>query len=112
MTSIRKMTEEYVTAFNARDLDKVANYLADDFKLSDTEISELTPKGHVLKYIKELFDTHKELRFVAQSIHVDGNTSVIHFTLTLDAKVFDGVDIILWANNKMVSMHAYLTLRK
>lgn len=106
------MTEEYVTDFNARDLDKVANYLADDFKLSDTEVTALTPKGHVLKYIKELFNTHKELSFVAQSIHVDGNTSVIHFTLTLDTNVLDGADIILWANNKMISMHAYLTLRK
>lgn len=109
MTDIRKLTEEYVTAFDARDLDRIARYFSDGFKLTDPDVIALTPKASVLTYIKELFDSHDTLSFKALSIIVDGDTSVIHFQLTLGALIFEGVDLITWQHNQMISMTAYLT---
>ena len=111
MVDIRKLTEEYISAFDARDLDKISKYLAEDFKLTDPDVTKLTPKWAVVKYINRLFASRETLSFEALDIFVDGDTSVIHFCLTLDALVLDGVDIITWKNQRMTSMVAYLTPR-
>ncbi len=112
MNDIRKLTEGYVAAFNARNLDEVAYYLAERFELTDPEVTALSPKVDVLKYIGELFDAQTNMSFEAHLILIDDNVSVIHFTLTLGTLVFDGVDIITWEFQKMTSMKAYLTPRK
>ena len=112
MADLRKLTQEYIVAFNTRDLDKVGSLLAEEFELTDPEVTALAPKSEVLKYIKGLFDAHDILRFEARSILVDGNLSVIHFTLRLGETILDGVDVIAWMGQKMVRMEAYLTLRK
>ena len=112
MTDIRNLTEEYVAAFDSRDLDTVASYFSDGFKLTDPDVTALAPKANVLAYIKELFDSHDTLHFKARSILVDGNVSVIHFQLTLGAVMFEGVDLITWQHNQMISMTAYLNKKK
>lgn len=112
MKDIRKLTENYVTAFDSRDLDRVAEYFTEGFELTDPEVTTLTPKQKVLEYIKDMFDTHESLSFQAKTILVDGDASAIHFTLTLGELVLDGVDMISWKSGKMTSMHAYLKSRK
>lgn len=109
MDNVRHLTEAYVAAFDARDLDKVASFLAADFKLTDPEVVDLTPKPRVLDYIAGLFKNNPNLRFSARSIVVGEGSSVIHFTLALQDAVLDGVDIIHWDQGKMVQMWAYLT---
>ena len=112
MADIRQLTAGYVAAFDARDMDKLAEYLADGFELTDPDVTALTPKSDVLDYIRGLFYTNKTLSFEAHCILVEGDTSVIHFTLTLGLVVLDGVDVINWKSGKMTSMQAYLTPRK
>ena len=112
MTDIRKLTWDYVTAFNARNLDKVGSFFAEEFELTDPEVTAITPKGNVLNYIKNLFDAHDNLHFETHSILVDDGASAIHFSLMLGEEIFDGVDLIHWEAGKMTSMHAYLTPRK
>lgn len=111
MADIRNLTEGYVAAFDARDLEKVASFMAEGFSLTDPEVTGLTPKADVLSYIKGLFEGNPNLSFIAHRILVDGGHSVIHFTLTLGETVLDGVDVIAWDAGKMTSMHAYLTPR-
>lgn len=111
MVNIRKLTEDYVAAFDACDLDQIAEFLEEGFELTDPDVMALTPKKKVLQYIKELFDAHESLNFQAHSILVDGDASVIHFTLRLDTVVIDGVDLIRWKSGQMISMNAYLTPR-
>lgn len=111
MTNIRKLTEDYAAAFDIRDLDKVVHHFAEDFQLTDPDIAELTPKGAVTNYIARLFAAHKALSFEAHDIIVDGDKSVIHFTLKLDQITLDGVDVISWKSGKMTCMQAYLTQR-
>lgn len=112
MNNIRKLTENYVDAFDSRDLNKVAKHLAENFELTDPNVMSLAPKNNVIEYIKELFLSCENLSFEAHSIIVEGNVSVIHFTLILDLMIFDGVDLITWENQKMRSMKAYLSPRK
>lgn len=112
MNNIRQFTASYVAAFNARDLDRVASYMSEGFELTDPEVTRLTPKKDVLNYIGGVFDANGTLRFKAKKILVDGDLSVIEFTLTLNDVVLDGVDVIRWASGKMISMHAYLTPRR
>lgn len=111
MVDIRKLTADYVAAFDACDLDRVADLLAESFQLTDPDVTALTPKKKVLKYIRELFDAHEALSFEAHSILVDEDASAIHFTLILGEIVLDGVDVIAWKDGKMTSMQAYLTPR-
>ena len=111
MNRIRALTEGYVEAFNARDIDKVASFIADGFELTDPDVTALTPKTAALDYINGLFASNETLSFIAHHIVVEGNSSVIHFTLTLREVVLDGVDLIKWEDDVMTSMHAYLTPR-
>ena len=111
MTEIRTLTASYVAAFDARDIDAVAGFLADGFALTDPEVSGLTPKANALSYIEGLFQANESLSFKAHRIVVDGNVSAIHFSLTLSETVLDGVDVIVWDGDRMTSMHAYLTPR-
>ncbi|ABI66757.1 MAG: ketosteroid isomerase-like protein [Maricaulis maris] len=111
MADIRDITAAYVAAFDARDLDKVSRFFAEDFELTDPKVSALSPKRDVIAYIKELFDANDNLSFVAHRILADSNASVIHFTLTLGETVLDGVDLITWDGEQMTSMHAYLVPR-
>lgn len=107
---LRDLTARYVAAFNARDLPAVAEFLADDFELTDPEVTKLTPKGKVLDYIGELFRASGDtLSFVAERILVDGSHSVIEFEIALGGDVLKGVDMITWHDGKMVSMRAHLT---
>lgn len=112
MTNIRNLTAGYVAAFNARDLDKLAEYMAEKFTLTDPDVKALTPKSKVLDYIRDLFNAHEQMSFESHMIFVDGDTSIIHFTLTLNETVLDGVDLISWSSGRMTSMHAYLTQRR
>ena len=111
MHDIRELTIGYVEAFHTRDLNTVASYMSEEFELTDPEVTRLTPKHAVLHYIGGIFDAHEALRFEAKAILIDGDVSVIHFTLTLTDAVLDGVDVIRWASGKMTSMQAYITLR-
>ena len=111
MPDLRALTHTYVAAFDARELDAVAGFFADDFALTDPEVTALTPKPAVLDYVGGLFTGNPDLAFTAHAIVVDGDISVIHFTLTLGETVLDGVDLITWRGDRMATMHAYLTPR-
>ena len=111
MTDIRELTAGYVAAFNARDLEQLAEYLSEEFELTDPEVNALTPKKNVLDYIQGLFSAHNSLSFISNLVLAESDVSVIHFTLTLDELVLDGVDVIKWKDGQMVNLHAYLTPR-
>ena len=111
MADLRELTQRYVSAFNAKDIDGVAALLSEEFFLTDPSVTKLSPRKKVIEYIHGLFKTSSLLRFDATRILVDGDSSAIHFTLVLDNKTYDGVDIVTWRHGKMSSMYAYLTIQ-
>lgn len=111
MADLRELTHQYVAAFNARDIDGVADLLSDDFCLTDPSVTRLAPRKKAVEYIHGLFMANSSLKFEAKTILVDGNSSVINFTLFLDAGVYNGIDLITWKQERMATLTAYLTLQ-
>lgn len=108
----RQLTEAYIRAFDARDLDAVGALLADDFSLEDPVVKRIDGKAAALAMMKGMFDGCATLSFRAKHVYVDGATSLIEFTLDLDATHLQGVDIIEWRDGKMQALRAYLDIPK
>ena len=111
MADLRELTQQYVSAFNAKDIDGVAELLSENFHLTDPSFTRLGPREKALEYIHGIFKTNSLLRFEANTILVGNDKSAIHFILTLDKIIYDGIDLIEWEQGKMILMHAYLTPR-
>jgi ketosteroid isomerase-like protein len=111
MSNLRSLTEQYVSAFHSKDLSAIAVLMAEDFTLTDPSVSSLRPKEKALQYIKELFDNNPSLSFEAHKILIDAPYSALHFAITLNGTIHDGVDMITWMEGKMISMDAYLAPR-
>jgi hypothetical protein len=111
MVDLHNLTQKYIIAFNAKDIDGVAAIMADDFCLTDPSVTGLRPRSKVIDYLQGLFESNICLKFEAKSILVDCNHSVIHFSLELDHGIYSGVDFIAWSEGKMTSMNAYLSLQ-
>ena len=109
---LKELTEEYIEAFDSKDLDKCAELFTDEFALEDPVVKRIEGKVEVLKAIKGIFDSCTRLDFSAKNIYQDGQTTIIEFTLKLDDTVLAGTDIIEWEVNKMKELRAYLDIPK
>lgn len=107
--AIKKRAQEYVDAFNSKDIERVAKLLAPSFHLTDPTAS-IAGKADVIDYINDLFKAHDSFSFISENIHVtDDLVSVIEFELRLGETVFVGADVIQWnKSGEMISMYAYL----
>jgi ketosteroid isomerase-like protein len=109
---LKKLTQKYIEAFNAKNLDKCAELFVDDFALEDPVVKRIEGKEEVLKAIKGIFDSCTTLDFNAKNIYQDNQTTIIEFILKLDNTILTGTDIIEWENNKMKELRAYLDIPK
>jgi ketosteroid isomerase-like protein len=109
---LKKLTQKYIEAFNAKNLDKCAELFTDDFALEDPVVKRIEGKEEVLKAIKGIFDSCTTLDFNAKNIYQDNQTTIIEFILKLDNTILTGTDIIEWENNKMKELRAYLDIPK
>lgn len=107
--TIRTLTEAYVKAFDARDLDAVEALLDVNFSLTDPQVTNLTPRGKVLAFMADLFKASDVFSFVARNILVDGSRSAIEFELVIGDKRLAGVDVIEWRDGRMTALRAHLT---
>lgn len=109
---LKKLTKQYIEAFDSKNIDKVAELLADDFALEDPVIKRVEGKENVLQTIKGIFDSCERLSFMAKNIYQDNQTTIIEFELKLDETTLTGVDVIEWEENKLKEMRAYLDIPK
>lgn len=108
MMNLLELTRQYVTAFATRDLDGIGNLLHDDFTLSDPDVADLGPKTRALAFIEDIFKANQSIDFSAKNIFVDGEHTIIYFSLKICGQDYVGVDIIRWRDDKMISLDAYL----
>ncbi|CNB27458.1 SnoaL-like domain [Yersinia intermedia] len=102
------LAEMYIDAFNTKDIVTLANLLSDNIKLIDPDV-DITGKDNVIEMLKVLFSKYDSLQFESKDIFVDGNTTIIEFTLKLNGELVSGVDIIEWDQEKRIaSLKAYL----
>jgi len=107
---LKRLTEQYVLAFNNKDLAAIEMMLAPRFSLEDPVVKRVEGKGPALEAIAKIFAGCRSLAFVSKGIYVDGKTSLIEFSLDLDSTHIEGVDVIVWEGTLMESMRAYLNL--
>lgn len=109
LPKIQTLTEDYVKAFNNKDLEKVATFFAEDFVLTDPS-TKVGGKENVLEYIQGIFNSVESLTFEAKNIIVSGERmSVIEFALSIDGSSLVGTDVIHWDNTGLMKvMDAYL----
>lgn len=109
---LKELTKKYIAAFDSKDLNKCAELFTDDFALEDPVVKRIEGKEKVLKVIKGIFDSCNKLDFTAKHIYQDNQTTIIEFVLKLDNTVLTGIDIIVWEDNKMKELRAYLDIPK
>jgi hypothetical protein len=107
---LKQLTEQYVLAFNNKDLVAIEMMLANNFSLEDPVVKRVEGKGPALNAIAKIFAGCRSLAFVSKGIYVEGKTSLIEFSLDLDSTHIEGVDVIVWDGVLMESMRAYLNL--
>jgi len=101
-------TQEYIKAFNEKNIDKVAFFLSDDVVLIDPS-ARLEGKVNMVSYISDLFSSVNELSFIARRVIVSDSESVIEFELVLDHIRLIGVDVISWNSDQLINtLDAYL----
>ena len=110
MADLRELTQQYVAAFNAKDINGISNLLAHDFTLNDPTVRFLGPRHKAIEYVQKLFTDNPSLSFEMQDIVVEAPFSVLHFRLELQINTYDGIDLIKWDDKKIQSIHAYLTM--
>lgn len=105
---VRQRTEQYVAAFNSKNIIAVEAMFSPHFLLHDPSFHS-DNHGDVVQFLSTLFTSTAKLEFIAESIVVEDMKSVIVFTLRLDDKVFEGSDYIQWDDDyNMSSLFAYL----
>ena len=109
MSDLIKRTQEYIKAFDSKNIDEVSQFFADESELFDpANPNGVKGKSNIINMIEGLFKEFEILEFKAINIFEDKNTSLIEFKLILNDKTLTGVDIIDWQDNKITSLRAYL----
>lgn len=105
---LKELTESYVAAFAAKDLEGCAALMHEGFALEDPVVKRVEGKKAALEVVAGIFNSIQNLGYHARNIFVDGNVSLIEVVLDADGKVLTGVDVIEWRDGKMTEMRAYL----
>lgn len=111
MKNISSLTQDYVNAFNSKNLEKTSELIHADAILFDpANPNGIFGKENVIKMISNLFNDIEDLNFKAKHIFCDvaKDTSIIEFELIIDKKTLKGVDVVQWENNKIIELRAYL----
>lgn len=110
---LKELTYQYIKAFDAKDIEAVAELLSDAFTLEDPVVKRLEGKENALHAMQEIFNSCQRLSFQAKHIFQDSNTTIIEFILQLDTATLTGTDIIEWNEiGKMKELRAYLDIPK
>lgn len=110
---LKELTQQYIKAFNAKDIISVGELLSETFALEDPVVKRIEGKNEALKAIQSIFNSCEKLNFKAKNIYQDHMTTVIEFILQLDETELTGTDIIEWnQDNTMNELRAYLDIPK
>jgi len=102
------LTQDYIKAFDSKNLKHIEELLDENFILQDPVVKRISGKKECLKAIENIFKSAKNLSFKAKQIYMQNKTTFIEFELMLDDLRLEGVDIIEWKDSKMTELRAYL----
>lgn len=105
---ILSLTNQYIEAFNARDIDALEEIFSEKFELRDPYIKRIEGKVRALQFLKKFFSESKTVSFSAFCVGSSSSTTFIHFHLSVDGKSLRGVDVISWVDGLMTGLTAYM----
>ena len=97
----KQLSRRFVAAFNAKDAAGCADLMIDHFVFEHPVVKRVVGKAKAARFLQSIFNSCRNLSFVESKIFAEGNITIVEFVLTLDNRVFTGVDIIEWKNGKM-----------
>lgn len=107
---LRKLTKNYVEAFNNKDIKTVSDLFSNDFVLEDPVVKRIEGKKNSVEAVENIFNSCEKLSFEAKNIYIENQITIIEFILIIDNTILTGTDIIEWENNKMKELRAYLDI--
>ncbi|MDC0415207.1 nuclear transport factor 2 family protein [Gammaproteobacteria bacterium] len=110
MKDYKKLTYDYIKAFNEKNLESCSKLFSDNFILEDPVVNSVAGKNKALDVIKNIFDVYDTLSFKSKNIYQDDTITIIEFILVLDKKIIEGVDVIEWHDGKMLTLRAYFNV--
>lgn len=105
--NLESLTKSYMRAFASKDLDALLHMFSQTATLTDPN-EDLSGRDQIISFLSKLFSDVDIIVFDAKNIYIDGRTSIIHFALKLDGLLLEGVDVIEWFDQEIVSLTAYL----
>ncbi|ALM08449.1 ketosteroid isomerase [Sediminicola sp. YIK13] len=112
LDNLKNLTEEYIQAFDNKDINSLKALLTEGFILEDPVVQKVVGRDNALIKILEIFNGSENLSFKAKNIFQERNTTIIEFVLTLDDVILKGVDILDWEQYKIKQLRAYLDIPK
>jgi dTDP-glucose pyrophosphorylase len=106
------LAERYIVAFANKDVKLISEMITDDFILEDPVLKRVEGKQLALEAIRGIFSSCNKLSFAAKNIYQESKSTLIEFLLVLDDKIYEGVDVIEWRENKIAVLRAYLDVSK
>lgn len=98
---------QFADSFSKKDALSIGKLLANDFCLFDPALKWIRGKNEVIHLLKKQFEESENVNYQVLNAYQDANTSILEFKLTMDQKTFEGVDFIVWENEKMVELRCY-----
>jgi len=109
---LKDLANDYIRAFDSKDLNEIATLLVENFILEDPVVKRIEGKNNALDVMRNIFESCDELSFFAKNIYVEKNVTIIEFILKMDEVMLTGTDIIEWKDDKMKELRAYLDIPK
>lgn len=102
----QSLSFKFAQYFSDKDLKGMASLLDDNIVVYDP--GKVTKgKKNFLTLLKNNFDKTNTILFRILRIYQQGHTTIFEFKLSFDNDKYDGVDIIVWKNNKMKEIRCY-----
>eukprot|EP00741_Cyanophora_paradoxa_P000332 tig00000403_g323.t1 len=115
LSNLRANTENYVRAFNKRDVAALEALMAEDYTVTEY-YHGVTPKregrDQALGALKAMFDQNQNIVLRVTNIHVDPSdaVSILEFELTVGGTVLKGMESIVWEGSQMSQLRVYIDM--
>jgi hypothetical protein len=105
---IKNLTELYIKFFNQKNIAAIEAILAPEVVLDNPTKGLVKGKNSVANFIKTFHEEQPCLEYSPLTVFVSELHSAIEFQLKLNSGILNGVDLIEWEHDKIISMRVYL----
>lgn len=105
--TIKDRMLQFADFFTHKDTSGIASLLDENFQLFDPALKWVRGKQAVLNVLAKQFRETNHIRYEAIHAYEEGTMGILEFKITLDELILEGVDFMLWNNQKMTELRCY-----